>query len=108
MPRTRRHGPCFLSCTGAAALLVAVSGALAQSTAPGGDVNAMPSGPKSTTTRDNQQDAQAAYEQARAECRQVGRDERRACMTRAQRDYDKTLHPPGPPRPARRAASASR
>jgi hypothetical protein len=91
-----------------AAFLLAASSALAQSTAPGGDINALPSGPKSTTTRDSQQDARDAYEQARAECRQVARDERRACVTRAQRDYDKTLHPPGPPRPVRRAASAGR
>lgn len=89
--------------TASAVLLMAVgSGVFAASTTPGADINALPAGPKSAATGDSQRDAEAAYEQARAECRRVARDERRECIVRVQRDYDKTLRQPVPPRPSRR------
>jgi len=84
-----------------AALAAAAAGVFSASTTPGGDINALPSGPKSTATRDSRQDAEAAYQQARAECRRVPRDERRDCIAQAQRDFDKTLRQP--PRPPRRS-----
>jgi hypothetical protein len=96
----------FLFACVASALLTAGSGALAASTEPGGDINALPTGPKSAPAGDSQRDAEAAFGQARAECRRVNRDERRACIVRAQRDYDKTRRQPVPPRPSRRNVPA--
>jgi len=84
-----------------ATLLFAGSNAMAAATAPGADVNALPSGPKTPAARGSQEDAETAYEQARAECRRVARDLRRECVERAQLDYDKRLRtlkpPPRPP-----------
>lgn len=88
-----------------AAFAAAAAGVFSASTTPGGDINALPSGPKSTAARNTQQDAEAAYQQARAECRRVTRDERRECIVQAQRDFDKTLRQP--PRAPRRTPAAN-
>jgi hypothetical protein len=87
-----------------ATLLLAGSNAMAAATTPGADVNALPSGPKAPAARGSQEDAETAYEQARAECRRVARDLRRECVKGVQLDYEKTLRSPKPPRPPRRDA----
>jgi len=74
-----------------AALSLAASGAWAAAEGPGGDVNAPPSAaPKTPGKADSQQDAEAAFERARAECRRVDKKGRRDCVRLAQREYDKT------------------
>ena len=83
-----------------AALWLACAGAWATSQTPGGDVGTAPSAaPKSPVkAADTQQDAEAAFERARAECRRVDKGERRDCVRRAQGDYDKTQRAVKPPR----------
>jgi len=62
-------------------------------------VSAPPSAaPKTQGKADSQQDAQAAFARAKAECRRVDKDERRDCVRRAQGDYDKTQRFVKPPR----------
>jgi hypothetical protein len=90
----RQHVP--IAC---AALWLACAGASATSQAPGGDVSTAPSAaPKTPAKADTQQDAEAAFERARAECRRVDKSERRDCMRRSQGDYDKTQRAVKPPR----------
>jgi hypothetical protein len=83
-----------------AALWLACAGASAMSQVPGGDVSTAPSAAPRSPARaaDTQQDAEAAFERARAECRRVDRGARRDCVRRAQGDYDKTQRAVKPPR----------
>ncbi len=81
-----------------AALFLGASGS-ATSQGPGGDVGTAPSAaPKTPGKADAQHDAEAAFERAKAECRGADKGERRDCVKRAQRDYDKTQRVVKPPR----------
>lgn len=69
------------------------------------DVNAVP-GPANPQGRsDTQRDAEAAFAQARAECRRVPREERRACVEAAQREHDADRRALGPRRDRRPSAA---
>jgi len=82
-----------------AALWLAASVAWAAADAPGGDLGTPPSAaPKMPGRADTQQDAEAAFERARAECRRVEKGAKRDCVRSAQRDYDKTQRLVKPPR----------
>ena len=81
------------------ALSLLASSALAATPGAGGDVSAPPSAaPKSPGKADSQQDAEAAFARAKADCRRVEKDARRDCVSSAQRDYDKTQRVVKPPR----------
>jgi hypothetical protein len=73
-------------------------GAAAAPPAIGGDVNAMPAGPGQQTGADTQKDAQAAFSEARAECRGEGRKLKRDCVKQATREEDQTRRDLAPAR----------
>lgn len=71
-----------------------------------GGMNGFPSSSSAQPNTGTQRDAQAAYMQARAECRNVSGDQRRDCITKSQREYDKDRTLPKPPSGAQAPASS--
>jgi hypothetical protein len=71
-----------------------------------GGTNGFPSGSTAQPNTGSQRDAQAAYMQARAECRNVSGDQRRDCIAKSQREYDKDRTLPKPPSGAQAPASS--
>lgn len=87
-----------------AALSLAAALAWAAADAPGGDLGVAPSAaPKTPAKADSQQDAEAAFGRAKADCRHAEKGSKRDCVRDAQRNYDKTqrlVKPPRKPLPA--------
>ena len=71
-----------------------------------GGMEGFPSSSSTQPNSGNQRDAQAAYMQARAECRHVSGDQRRDCISKSQREYDKDRTLPKPPSGAETPASS--
>jgi hypothetical protein len=71
-----------------------------------GSMDSFPSSRPAQPNTGSQRDAQAAYMQARAECRKVPSGQRRDCITRSQQEYDKDRTLPRPPSGAEAPASS--